>query len=136
MKRREFERLVDEVIAGIPAYFRRELQNLTFVVERSPPVELLAEMKVEPPDSLYGLYQGTPLSERDWSHGNNVPDQITLFQDPIETNGSSLSEIRKTVTETVIHEMGHYFGLSEYEIEEIENSYWRCKELSDDEDTT
>ena len=61
MTRAEFERLVVEAIRLIPKRFRREMQNLALVVEEEPNAELLAEMEVEPPDSLYGLYQGIPL---------------------------------------------------------------------------
>ena len=78
MSRAEFERLVVEAIMLIPQRFRREMQNLALVVEEEPNAELLAEMEIEPPDSLYGLYQGIPLPERTWEHGNALPDCITL----------------------------------------------------------
>jgi predicted Zn-dependent protease with MMP-like domain len=124
MKRREFERLVGETIDRIPADFRREMHNLALVIEDEPSQELLAEMEITPPDSLYGLYQGTPLTERDWSHENLMPDQITLFQRPIEGDGPNRDDIQAAIAETLIHEIGHYFGLSEEEIEEIEARYW------------
>ena len=135
MTRREFERLVDEAIAAVPADFRREMQNLALVIEDEPSAELLAEMEIEPPDTLYGLYQGTPLTEREWSHDSLMPDQITLFQRAIEGDGPDRDDIRAAIAETLIHEVGHYFGLSEEEIEEIEKRYWRGEGLEDDEDT-
>ena len=64
MTRAEFERLVVEAIMLIPKRFRREMQNLALVVEEEPNAKLLAEMEVESPESLYGLYQGIPLPER------------------------------------------------------------------------
>ena len=91
-------------------------------------------MEIEPPDSLYGLYQGTPLPERTWGFGNALPDRITLFQRPIEEDCEDEDEIRAVIGETLIHEVGHYFGLSEEEIEEIEEQYWRGETLADEDD--
>ena len=125
MTRAEFERLVAEAVTLIPKRFRREMKNLALVVEAEPSPDLLEEMEIEPPDSLYGLYQGTPLPERTWGFGNNLPDRITIFQRPIEEDCEDADEIRAVIGETLIHEVGHYFGLSEEEIEEIEEKYWR-----------
>lgn len=116
----------------IPHRFRREMQNLALVVEDEPSPELLAELEIEPPDSLYGLYQGTPLTERSWAHGNQLPDRITIFQRPIEEDCDTEDEIRAVIGETLIHEVGHYFGMSEDAIEEIEEQYWRRLEDAQD----
>ena len=134
MTRAEFERLVVEAVMLIPKRFRREMKNLALVVEEEPSRELLEDMEIEPPDSLYGLYQGTPLPERDWGHGNTLPDCITLFQRPIEEDCDDEDEIRAAIGETLIHEVGHYFGLSEEEIEDIEERYWHGGTLGADED--
>jgi predicted Zn-dependent protease with MMP-like domain len=134
MTRAEFERLVVEATALIPKRFRREMRNLAVVVEDEPDAGLLAEMEIEPPDSLYGLYQGTPLPERTWGFGNNLPDKITLYQFPIEEDCEDEDEMRAVIGETLIHEVGHYFGLSVEEIEEIEERYWRGDTLGPDED--
>jgi predicted Zn-dependent protease with MMP-like domain len=125
MTRETFEKLVAEAIELIPARFRREMQNLAVVVEDEPSTELLEELEIEPPDSLYGLYQGIPLPERAWGHGNVLPDRVTLFQKIIEEDAADEDEVRDVIGETLIHEVGHYFGLSEEEIEEIEERYWR-----------
>src|SRR6186713_18981 len=118
----------------IPRRFRREMRNIAVVVEDEPSLELLEEMEIEPPDSLYGLYQGTPLPERTWGYGNTLPDRITLFQRTIEEGCEDEDEVRAAIGETLIHEVGHYFGLSEEEIEEIEERYWRGGTLGPDED--
>ena len=88
-------------------------------------LETLDEMGIELPDTLYGLYQGTPLTERHWSEGNDLPDRITIYQRPIEEDAEDDEDARDMIAETLIHEVGHYFGLSEEEIEEIEEKYWR-----------
>jgi predicted Zn-dependent protease with MMP-like domain len=125
MTRTEFERLVEEALTTIPRRFRRAIKNVAVIVEDEPPEALLEEMEIEPPDTLFGLYQGTPLPERSWAYGNTEPDRITLYQGPIEDACDTEDEIVMTIGETVIHEFGHYFGLSEEEIEEIEERYWR-----------
>jgi predicted Zn-dependent protease with MMP-like domain len=134
MTRAAFERLVAEAVTLIPARFRREMRNLALVVEDEPSPSLLEEMEIEPPDSLYGLYQGTPLTERSWPWGNTLPDRITLFQRPIEEDCEDEDEIRGVIGETLIHEVGHYFGLSEEEIEAIEEQYWRGDTREPDEE--
>jgi predicted Zn-dependent protease with MMP-like domain len=133
MTRAAFERLVREAVTLIPRRFRREITNLALVVESEPSGELLEEMEIEPPDTLYGLYQGTPLTERTWAYGNTLPDRIVIFQRPIEEDCQDEDDIRAVIGETLIHEVGHYFGLSEEEIEEIEERYWRGQ---DDEKAT
>ena len=134
MTRERFQQLVVEAVALIPKRFRREMKNLALVVEDEPAPDLLTEMEIEPPDSLLGLYQGTPLPERTWAFGNNLPDRITLFQRPIEEDCEDEDEVRAVIGETLIHEVGHYFGMSEEEIEEIEERYWRGETLGTDED--
>jgi predicted Zn-dependent protease with MMP-like domain len=126
MTRQEFERLVSDAVMLIPARFRREINNLALIVEDQPTVALLRELNIKPPGSLYGLYSGTPLTERTWDYGNRLPDSITIFQRPIEEDWTDEDDIRKVIGETLIHEVGHYFGLSEEAIAEIEERYWRA----------
>jgi predicted Zn-dependent protease with MMP-like domain len=120
-----FERLVADALASIPRQFRDAMRNLAIVVEDEPPRDLLAELEIEPPDTLLGLYQGTPLTERSWDYGNTLPDRILIFQGPHEREADDEDELIVAIGETLIHEIGHYFGLSEEEIEEIEEKYWR-----------
>jgi len=131
MKRQPFEELLDEAYRSIPASFRSRLTNIAIVVEPEPEAELLDEMGIEPPDTLFGLYQGTPLTERGWAFGNQLPDRIVIYQKPIEEACETEDEIYTTIAETLIHEAGHYFGLSEEEIEEIEERYWRGEDVDD-----
>lgn len=131
LSREEFTRLVEEALTEIPRRFRNEMKNVAVVVEEEPPPHVLEEMEIEPGDSLFGLYQGTPLPERSWSHGNTLPDRISIYQRPIEESCEDHEDIIVCVAETVIHEFGHYFGLSEEEIEEIEEKYWRGEDLDE-----
>jgi len=132
MTRVAFERLVAEAITLIPRRFRAEMRNIAIVVEDEPSGETLEAMEIEPPDSLYGLYEGTPLPERQWADGNRLPDRVTIFQRPIEEDCEDEDDVRAVIGETLIHEIGHYFGLSEEEIEEIEERYWNGEDLDDE----
>jgi predicted Zn-dependent protease with MMP-like domain len=131
MTREEFAVLVEEALHDIPRRFRKAMKNVAVVIEDEPPPDVLDELDVEPDDTLFGLYQGTPLTERRWDYGNSLPDRISIYQRPIEDACDSDDDIRACVAETVIHEFGHYFGMSEEEIEEIEEKYWRGDSLDD-----
>lgn len=126
MGKSEFDRLVAAALDTIPRRFRDAMQNLAIVVQDEPSAELLEEMEIEPPDTLFGLYHGTPLTERAWGYGNSMPDQILIFQGPHEREAENEDDLVVSIGETLIHEIGHYFGLSEDEIEEIEEKYWRA----------
>jgi predicted Zn-dependent protease with MMP-like domain len=128
MQRVDFERLVADALASIPRRFRDAMRNIAIVVEDEPSGELLDEMEIEPPDTLLGLYQGIPLTERGWSAGNHLPDRILIFQGPHERDSVDDEDLRIAIAETLIHEVGHYFGMSEEEIEEIEENYWRKRD--------
>ncbi len=133
MTRAEFERHVAEALASIPRRFRDAMQNIAIVVEDEPSAELLADMEIEPPDTLFGLYQGTPLTERSWGFGNVLPDRVLLFQGPHEREADDDDDLVVSIGETLIHEIGHYFGLSEEEIEAIEERYWRGHVVRNDD---
>jgi predicted Zn-dependent protease with MMP-like domain len=123
--RAAFERHVAEALASIPRRFRNAMQNIAIVVEDEPSAALLDEMEIEPPDTLLGLYQGTPLTERGWGHGNALPDRVLIFQGPHERASDDDEDLGVAIAETLIHEIGHYFGMSEEEIEDVEENYWR-----------
>jgi predicted Zn-dependent protease with MMP-like domain len=128
MTRGEFEEVVGEALATIPARFRKAMSNIAIVVEDEPSRDLLDTMGIGPEDTLLGLYQGVPLTERHWGYGNTLPDRILLFQGPLERESEDEDDLVVAVGETLIHEVGHYFGLSEEEIEDIEEKYWRSEE--------
>lgn len=134
MTRKEFERLVEFALRSIPKRFRDQMKNIAVVVEDEPSPELLAEMEIEEGDSLYGLFQGTPITERNWSDGSRMPDRISIYQKPIEEDADDQEDMLVIVVETVIHEFGHYFGLSEAEIEAIEDEYWNSDDDDDEDD--
>jgi predicted Zn-dependent protease with MMP-like domain len=126
MTRETFRGLVEEAIDTIPLKFARHIRNVAIVIEDEASEDLLDEMDLEEPGDLLGLYQGTPLTERGPGYGNVLPDRITLFQRSIEEEcAGDEDEIVVAIGETLIHELGHYFGMSEEQIMDIEERYWR-----------
>src|SRR5215210_2350626 len=122
MTRDRFEHLVEEALRDIPRRFRDAMANVAVIVEDEPPPHVVEDMDLEADDELFGLYEGTPLPERGAGYGNALPDRITIFQIPIEEACETDEDVKVCVAETVIHEFGHYFGLTEEEIESIEEN--------------
>ena len=121
MTRRQFEALVDRALRRLPRTFKDKLANIAVVVEAWPDDATLAKLGIEPPDTLYGLYRGVDLTHRDSSYGNVLPDTVTIYQGPIEEDCDDEEEMAELVRETVVHEVGHYFGLDDETMERIED---------------
>lgn len=119
MDRLSFEKLVQNALRRLPRRSKKKLENISIVVEERPTAELLRDMEIEH-GTLFGLYQGVPLTERGWNYGNMLPDRIIIFQRPIEEAASSPAEIEEIVMDTVIHEVGHYFGFDDAYLYEVE----------------
>jgi len=121
LSRKEFEETVVSALKELPPFFRKKMKNIDVVVEDEAPRDLLSEMGLQSPLDLLGLYQGIPLDQRGFFYGNVLPDKITLYQMPIESMCRTEEEVKERIRETVIHEVGHYFGLSEERLREIED---------------
>ncbi len=97
------------------------MKNVDVVVEDRASRDLLSEVGLRSPFELFGLYQGIPLDRRGFYYGNVPPGKITLFQIPIESMCQTKEEIEEKVKEVVMHEVGHYFGLDDEKLRELEN---------------
>ncbi len=115
MDRLSFEKLVEESLERLPKRFKGRLRNITVEVEDYPSRELLEDMGITS-GTLFGLYQGVPLTEREWNFGNALPDRIVIYQKSIERAASTPEEMEEIVVDTVMHEIGHYFGFSDKEL--------------------
>ena len=120
MTHSEFEVLVERALRTLPRRFKEKIANVAIVVEDWADDETLRELDIEPPDTLYGLYRGIDLTRRDTSYGNVLPDTIHIYQGPIEEDCADAAEMAELVRDTVIHEIGHYFGLDDDTMEGIE----------------
>ena len=114
--RKEVARLIDR----LPRQFREQLRNVEFVVEDRPSEELLLVEELDPEEeTLYGLYQGIPLPERSSLDPPLLPDKITIFAAPLLEDFPDPEELREEIRLTVLHEIAHYFGMDEEEIEDL-----------------
>jgi predicted Zn-dependent protease with MMP-like domain len=112
----EFGALVEEALEGLPEEFRRHLQNVVVEVEDLPDRQTVRRMGRGSLRSLLGLYHGVPLTHRSVEHSGQLPDRITLYKENIEDVCGSREEIVEQVRTTVLHEVGHHFGLDEGEL--------------------
>ncbi|MBI5018071.1 MAG: metallopeptidase family protein [Deltaproteobacteria bacterium] len=121
MERSRFESLVDEVFEELPEVLLDYVDNAVFVVEDWPDAETLESLGVRSRGGLLGLYQGLPLDERHVDTTGALPDRIVLYQKPIELYARQTGErVDDVVYDTLVHEIGHHFGLTEAELREIE----------------
>jgi len=115
----EFEALVEEALEQLPEEFKGALENVAVMVQEEPSEEDLEEVGIDPDDpdrdDLLGLYQGTPLTERD-SFYSALPDRVLIFRGPILRACDTRRQVIREIRETVQHELGHYFGLEEDEL--------------------
>src|SRR5262245_25118284 len=118
MKRDEFERLVNEAIAELPEEFLEKLENVVVIVEDRPSREQLDDMEIPYGDTLFGLYEGTPLTERGFEPPLH-PDRISIFQTPIEEECDTEEEIKEEIKTTIVHEVAHFFGLDDEYLEDL-----------------
>lgn len=116
--RRLFEKLVREAVDSLPDNMKDQLENVALLVEDEPPEDLKEEREEE--GDLLGLYQGISKKDRGFWYGNVLPDCITIYRNPIERMSSNLGELRENIRQTVIHEVGHYFGLDEEDLRSLE----------------
>jgi predicted Zn-dependent protease with MMP-like domain len=118
MDREDFETLVREALDELPDEFAEKLENVAVVVEDEPDPGVLRELGFDPhelDDELFGLYTGTPLSDRGVEY-TGIPDKIDIYMGPILRACLTRREVVREVKETVIHELGHHFGLEDEEM--------------------
>ena len=111
--RAHFEKLVEEALGTLPDRFASRLENVSILVEDWATPDQLAKVNLKDPHRLLGLYEGIPLTERPRGYYGVLPDRITIFRIPIEEMSSTDDDIRNQVRKTVMHELGHYFGMDE-----------------------
>ncbi len=121
MNREDFERLAEEVFEELPPELLERVDNVVFVVEDWPDRETLDSLGYRKRWELLGLYQGVPLDERHIGLTGNLPDRIVLYQRPLEHYAALWGvDVGDAIYDTLLHEVGHHFGLSEEELRELE----------------
>ena len=120
MDKEKFEQLVEEALKQIPKKFKKLFENLAVIVEDEPAREVYKKTGASPYSRILGTYHGVPFKHRGPYYGNTPPDVIVIYQKPIESICFSDEDIKKKVREVVFHEIGHYFGMTEKELQDIE----------------
>lgn len=111
MTRREFEKVVEEAVARLPEPIKARLENVEFLVAESP------NRRQSGMGELYGLYEGTPFPDRGPEYQMAMPDRITIFKRAIERDCATREDMIQCIQDTVVHEVGHFLGLDDDELE-------------------
>lgn len=117
----EFEDIVRSAMDNIPERYAVKMQNVGFVIEDDPTPEQRQKLRLHSYQSLYGLYEGVPLTARGNNYSGVLPDKITIFKNPAKHAAQSIDELKAMVQNTVWHEVAHYFGLGHDRIHELES---------------
>jgi predicted Zn-dependent protease with MMP-like domain len=116
MKLKDFEAAVAEALDSIPEEFRRRIENVAVLVEDLPP-QPIPSPPGQPRRILLGLFHGVPRTQKSVFHGPiGSPDYVVLYKKNIESICSTEAEVREQIRLTIIHELGHYFGMSEEQL--------------------
>lgn len=117
----EFENIVKAAMDSIPERYASKMQNIGFVIEDEPTSEQRMKLSLRDGQTLYGLYEGIPLTSRNNNYSGVLPDKITIFKNPALNAANSVEELSAMVRNTVWHEVAHYFGLGHERIYELED---------------
>ncbi len=119
LSRRKFEALVAQALLTIPEEIRARMDNVGIVVEDWPDDGHYADVGLEPGETLFGLYEGVPLTDRGVVADPLLPDKITIFQGPLEEECKTAEEIAEEIRKTVVHEIAHHFGIDEARLADL-----------------
>jgi len=119
MQRAEFIRTVRRALRDVPPPFYEHLEQIDIVVKRRPTVHDLQEAGLGPDESMYGFYRGIPLTERDSGYNLTAPDVIDIYQEPLEEDFTDVEQLMAEIRATVLHELGHFFGIDDDRLEEL-----------------
>lgn len=112
----EVEDIVDEAVKDLPEEFASALDNVGLVVEPWPTQEEFESIKAHPTNTLlFGLYRGIPRTQR-YSNYSALPDKIIIYAGPILMMSKDLEDAKKRIKNTVLHEIGHHFGMSDSQL--------------------
>jgi predicted Zn-dependent protease with MMP-like domain len=117
--RESFIGLVREALHDVPEPFRTHLREVDIVVKTRPSADDLRDAGLGPGESMYGFYRGIPLTERDSHYGMVAPDIIDIYQEPLEEDFHDESELLDEIRTTVLHELGHFFGIDDDRLHEL-----------------
>ena len=115
----EFETLVSEAIDSLPSQYIDNMKNVVIVVEDEPSQEQRTKMHLVNGVTLFGLYEGIPLTQRGGNYSLVLPDKITIFRGPIMASSGDLASLKAQIKRTVWHEIAHHYGLDHARMDEL-----------------
>lgn len=127
-QREVFDEILDRLVEELPPHLAELLEEVPLIVEDEPTPQLLKEMGMAPDDELCGLHSGVPLTERSVEHGAHVPDHMMIFRGPIvrmvgfdttRRGRRAIRELEEQIRITLLHEIGHHFGLDEDDLDAL-----------------
>jgi predicted Zn-dependent protease with MMP-like domain len=116
----KFRKLVSEAIDSLPKQYTENMKNVAVIVEDEPTIEQKNKLHLLDGETLYGLYEGIPLTERSGNYSLVLPDKITIFKNPILLNCPNIDLLKKQILRTVWHEIAHHYGLDHKRIQELQ----------------
>lgn len=119
----EFEQILADAIDALPERFLQHAKNVAIVWAEDPSPEQRQKMRLRPYESLFGLYEGIPLTSRGDGYNLVLPDKITIFKNPILRYAESIEEVKKQTLHTLWHEIAHHYGLDHDRIHELEDDH-------------
>jgi predicted Zn-dependent protease with MMP-like domain len=114
-----FAEAAREAVDGLPAEFREHMRDLAVDVQDVPDALTLEELGISNPRGLLGLYRGVPLTKRSVNHLMRMPERIVLYQRNIERMCRSRDEVVEQIRRTILHEVGHHFGMDERKLRDL-----------------
>jgi len=119
----QFEEFIAQAMDELSEQFLEHANNVAVVWSEEPTDEQRVKLKLRCNETLFGLYEGTPLTRRGDNYSLVLPDKITIFKNPIVSACSNDNEVKAQVKHTLWHELGHHYGLDHDRIHEIERSW-------------
>lgn len=118
----QFEKMINQSLDTLPKKYVTRLKNVAIVTANEPSQEQRKKLHLHDGQTLYGLYEGIPLTQRGAGYNLILPDIITIFKHPLEWSSHSLSDLQEQVRHTLWHEIAHYFGLNHKHIHRLDGT--------------
>jgi predicted Zn-dependent protease with MMP-like domain len=119
----EFSDLIGQALDEMPADHMKAVQNVAIVYADDPTPEQRIQLQLRHDQTLFGLYEGVPLTARNGAIGSYGPDKITIFKHPITWSVDTIPALKEQIKHTVWHELAHYFGLNHDQIHKLEGDH-------------
>lgn len=120
VSQKQFEDYVADALDSLPKRYQKKLNNLLIVVEDNPTADQRTKLHLHEGATLFGLYEGIPLTRRGGNYSGVLPDKITIFKQPTESSVDTEAKLKEQIRHTVWHEVAHYYGLDHFEISKRE----------------